>query len=85
MQYIFSDLKIHCIMNDLPERGRIGRRDTFTRLGVTNGKDILDTQIINMYDRSYEWTDAAICYLAQIFPLVHAGLYDVITEQRFQI
>ena len=57
MQYIFSDLKIHCIMNDLPERGRIGRRDTFTRLGVTNGKDILDTQIINMYDRSYEWTD----------------------------
>ena len=42
-------------MNDLPERGRIGQRgitDTFTRLGVTNGKDILDAQIINMYDRS---------------------------------
>ena len=69
-------------MNYLPERGRIGRRDTFTRLGVTNGKDILDAQ---MYDRNYEWIDAAICYLAQIFPLVHAGLYDVITEQRFQI
>ena len=84
----FQGFNIHRIMNDLPERGRIcrlGITDTFTRLGVTNGKDILDAQIINMYDRSNEWTDAAICYLAQIFSLVHACLYDVITEQRFQI